>query len=57
MTSGEPKLPENLDAVPLTLNLRRILATTEALFQLDGAVLIQRYCDKCLSKANYEMSL
>ena len=30
-------------------------ATTEALFQLDGAVLIQRYCDKCPPNDNYVM--
>ena len=30
MTNGEPKLPENLDAVPLTPNLRRILPALEA---------------------------
>lgn len=30
MTNGEPKLPENLDAVPLTLNLRGILPALEA---------------------------
>jgi hypothetical protein len=29
------------------------VATTEALFRLDGAVVIQRYCDKCLSEAEY----
>lgn len=29
------------------------VATTEALFQLDGAVIIQRYCDTCLSDAKY----
>ncbi len=33
------------------------IATTEALFQLDGAVIIQRYCDKCLPNANYVMGL
>jgi len=27
------------------------VATTEALFQEPGAVIIQRYCDKCLPKA------
>lgn len=31
------------------------IATTEALFQLEGAVIIQRYCDACLPRANYEM--
>ena len=30
-------------------------ATTEALFQLEDAVIIQRFCDKCLPKANYEI--
>lgn len=29
------------------------IATTEALFKLDEAVVIQRYCDNCLSKAEY----
>ena len=31
------------------------VATTVALFKIDGAVIIQRYCNKCLPKANYEM--
>lgn len=31
------------------------VATTEALFQLQDAVIIQRFCDICLPKANYEM--
>ncbi len=31
------------------------VATTEALFQLKDAVIIQRFCDNCLPKANYEM--
>jgi hypothetical protein len=30
-------------------------ATTEALFQLKDAVIVQRFCDKCLPKANYEV--
>jgi len=30
------------------------VATTEALFQLEGAVVIQRFCDVCLPKADYE---
>jgi hypothetical protein len=29
------------------------IATTEALFKLDGATIIQRYCDNCLSNAHY----
>lgn len=29
------------------------VATTEALFQLQDAVIIQRYCDICLINANY----
>jgi|GEM_PF-1207033 len=33
------------------------VATTEALFQLQDAVIIQRFCDKCLPKANYEAGL
>jgi hypothetical protein len=32
------------------------VATTEALFRLDGAVIVQRYCDKCLSDAKYVAS-
>lgn len=28
-------------------------ATTEALFRVQGAIIIQRYCDKCLSGAKY----
>ena len=28
-------------------------ATTEALFKVVGAIIIQRYCDKCLSGAKY----
>ena len=29
------------------------VATTEALFKLKDAVIIERYCDVCLTKANY----
>ena len=29
------------------------IATTEALFKLEGAMIVQRYCDKCLSSARY----
>jgi hypothetical protein len=29
------------------------VATTEALFKIDGAVIIQRYCDACLHDAKY----
>jgi hypothetical protein len=29
------------------------IATTEALFKLEGAMIIQRYCDNCLSSARY----
>jgi hypothetical protein len=29
-------------------------ATKIALFQIEGAVIIQRYCDKCLPKADYK---
>jgi hypothetical protein len=32
------------------------VATTEALFQLEDAVIIQRYCDKCLTKADYVLA-
>jgi hypothetical protein len=31
------------------------IATTEALFQLNDAVVIQRFCDACLPKADYEV--
>ncbi len=29
------------------------IATTEALFKLEGAMIVQRYCDKCLPSARY----
>jgi len=29
------------------------VATTEALFKLEGATIIQRYCDNCLISAEY----
>lgn len=29
------------------------VATTEALFKLEGAIIIQRYCDACLRDAKY----
>jgi hypothetical protein len=29
------------------------MATTEALFKLEGAMIVQRYCEKCLSSARY----
>ncbi|MGI0005728.1 MAG: hypothetical protein ACREAI_04880 [Nitrososphaera sp.] len=29
------------------------IATTEALFKLEDAIVIQRYCDKCLPNAEY----
>jgi hypothetical protein len=32
------------------------IASVMALFQLEDAVIIQRYCDKCLSGADYTMS-
>jgi hypothetical protein len=31
------------------------IASTMAFFQLEDAVIIQRYCDKCLPNANYVM--
>ena len=31
------------------------VATTEALFQLEDAVVIQRFCDKHISEANYDL--
>ena len=33
------------------------VATIVALFQLEHVVIIQRYCDGCLPKANYEIGL
>ncbi len=30
-------------------------ATTEALFEVSGCVLVQIYCDRCLQAANYEI--
>lgn len=47
---------------PVTLGTKKMpgfcircsaIATTEALFQLDDAVVIQRYCDGCLTHAEY----
>jgi hypothetical protein len=29
------------------------MATIEALFKLEGAMIVQRYCEKCLSSARY----
>ena len=29
------------------------IATTEALFKVEGATVIQRYCDDCVRKATY----
>lgn len=31
------------------------VATTEALFQLEDAVILQRYCDKHIGDANYSV--
>lgn len=31
------------------------VASTMAFFQLEDAVIIQRYCDSCLPAADYEM--
>jgi len=31
------------------------IATTEALFQLEDAVIIQRFCDNCLHLADYKI--
>jgi hypothetical protein len=31
------------------------VATTEALFQLEDAVVIQRFCDKHIADANYDL--
>ena len=28
-------------------------ATTQALFKLPDAIIVERYCNKCLPKANY----
>jgi hypothetical protein len=30
-------------------------ATMEALFQLDECMIVQKYCEKCLDKAEYEL--
>jgi hypothetical protein len=30
-------------------------ATTNALFQLEGCIVVQKYCDKCLLDAEYEV--
>jgi hypothetical protein len=30
------------------------IATTEALFDLEGAVLVRKYCNDCLLSAKYE---
>ena len=32
------------------------VATTEALFKLEGAIAIQRYCDRCLPQTHYQTS-
>src|SRR5574341_735387 len=32
------------------------VATKEALFKLEGAIVIQRYCNKCLPKADYKIT-
>ncbi len=31
------------------------VATKEALFKLDGATIIQKFCDKCIKEAKYEV--
>ena len=31
------------------------IATTEALFKVDGVIMVRRYCNKCVSKADYEL--
>lgn len=30
------------------------IATTQALFKVPGALIVQRFCDKCLPKADYD---
>lgn len=30
------------------------VATTEALFKLEDAIVVQRYCDRCLPQASYK---
>ena len=32
------------------------IATTEALFRVDGVIMLRRYCNKCLPSAQYELS-
>jgi hypothetical protein len=31
------------------------IATTEALFKVENVTVVQRYCDKCLPKADYKI--
>ena len=32
------------------------IATTQALFKVPDVVVVERYCDKCLPKADYKIS-
>jgi len=41
--------------VPLYCVICSARATTEALFQLEGCIVVQKYCDRCLDKAEYEL--
>ena len=31
------------------------VATTEALFKVEGVIMLRRYCNKCVAGADYEM--
>lgn len=31
------------------------VATTEALFKVEGIIMLRRYCNKCVTGADYEM--
>ena len=56
-------VPQPFQTRPLTVNSKKSAdycmncsnkATIEALFDLDGAVLVRKYCDDCLLTAKYE---
>lgn len=32
------------------------VATTEALFKVEGVIMLRRYCNKCASSADYELA-
>lgn len=41
--------------VPMYCVICSAKATTEALFKLDECIVVQKYCDRCLDKAEYEL--